>query len=68
MGTMKKIELEISDALWEKLEAARKESGLGSLNDFLLAVLQQYADQAGNSPDSNEDDEIRKRLQNLGYM
>ena len=65
---MKKITLEISDELWARLEEARKQSGLTSLNDFLLAVLQQFADQSDTQTASEEDDEIRKRLENLGYM
>lgn len=65
---MKKIELEISDELWAQLEALRSESGLTSMNDFLLAVLQQFADQKEVRESVDEDDEIRKRLEDLGYL
>ena len=65
---MKKIELEISDELWTQLEALRSESGLTSMNDFLLAILQQFADQKGSGVSKEEDEEIRKRLEDLGYM
>ncbi len=65
---MKKIELEISDELWGQLEEARKQSGLTSLTDFLLAVLQQYVDRNETQTASDEDEQIRNRLENLGYM
>ncbi len=65
---MKKITLEISKELYEQLEKARQQSGLNSMEDFLVAILQEYVDQSAKATDSDEEAEIRKRLENLGYL
>ena len=66
---MKKITMEISDELYNQLEKVRQQSGLHSLTDFILAILQEYVDQTHETSTEAEDEsEIRKRLENLGYL
>ena len=66
---MKKITLKISDELYDQLEKVRQQSGLHSLTDFILAILQEYVDQRHEtSTEAKDESEIRKRLENLGYL
>ena len=65
---MKKITIAIPDALYKNLKEAFKHSGLSSFEDFLLSVIQQSLDQSPKETDSDAEEEIRKRLENLGYM
>lgn len=67
---MKKISIQIPDEIYSELEQVFEQSGLTSFEDFLLSLIQQALDQIRNESDGNidEEEEIRKRLENLGYM
>ncbi|MHB2148064.1 hypothetical protein ACX8XP_03310 [Calditrichota bacterium LG25] len=65
---MKKIEIDLPDSLFLELEKLRKESGLLNFNDFLIAILQNYLDQQNPSQKEKEEQDIEKRLKDLGYM
>ncbi len=67
---MKQITLQIPDAVHEKLQESMEKSGLKSMEDFILSVLQNYLDGLSAKPaqEIDENGEIRKRLENLGYM
>ncbi|NOX90287.1 MAG: hypothetical protein GXO77_14825 [Calditrichaeota bacterium] len=67
---MKQITLQIPDAVYEKLQESMEKSGLKSMEDFILSVLQNYLDglDAKPSQEIDENEEIRKRLEDLGYM
>ncbi len=65
---MKKIELEVPNELFEQLEKARQESGLLNLNDFVLAILQQFVDQQQPDQAAEHQQTIEKRLKDLGYL
>ncbi|MHB2156592.1 hypothetical protein [Caldithrix abyssi] len=65
---MKKIEIDLPEALFLELEKLRKESGLLNFNDFLIAILQNYLDQQNPSQKEKDEQDIEKRLKDLGYM
>ncbi|APF19216.1 hypothetical protein Calab_3528 [Caldithrix abyssi DSM 13497] len=65
---MKKIEIDLPDSLFLELEKLRKESGLLNFNDFLIAILQNYLDQQNPSQKEKDEQDIEKRLKDLGYM
>ncbi len=66
---MPKITLNISDEMLTQLRQLSEKSGFASLDDFLLSLLQKALEEGmGNQDDVNAEEEIRKRLENLGYM
>ncbi len=66
---MPKITLNIPDEMLAQLRQLSEKSGFASLDDFLLSLLQKALEEGmGNQEGANAEEEIRKRLENLGYM
>jgi|GEM_PF-3081819 Arc/MetJ-type ribon-helix-helix transcriptional regulator len=66
---MPKITLNIPDEMLTQLRQLSEKSGFASLDDFLLSLLQKALEEGmGSQNDVNAEEEIRKRLENLGYM
>ena len=57
--------LKLSDSLYEKLRRAAEAGGYSSPEEFALHVLEKATAEEGESP---SEDEVRKRLQGLGYL
>jgi len=64
--------VKLPDQLIADLNLHLKESSFNSVEDFIIYILQNYLDKQGselNSEKSSDDDaEVMKRLQDLGYM
>jgi predicted nucleotidyltransferase len=64
--------IKIPQHLYEKLARMAAESGFDATEDLILFVLQDYLDQNVVKEDMDlapeEEEQIRKRLKDLGYM
>jgi metal-responsive CopG/Arc/MetJ family transcriptional regulator len=57
--------IKIDDALYEKLKRAAEEKGYSSTDEFITHLLEAaVADDAGDE----SEEEVKKRLQGLGYI
>ncbi len=66
---MPKITLNIPDEMLAQLQQLSEKSGFASLDDFLLSLFQKALEEGmENQNDVDAEEEIRKRLENLGYM
>lgn len=57
--------IKVSAALYEKLEKVSKQQGYGSADEMILHVLENIAKCAD---EELSEEEVRKRLQGLGYL
>ncbi|MGD9898975.1 MAG: hypothetical protein AB7T22_07595 [Calditrichaceae bacterium] len=66
------MNIQLPDKLWRELEKYLGETSFTSIDDLVLFVLQDFIDQSGikneNGYSDNESDEIKKRLEDLGYL
>jgi predicted CopG family antitoxin len=58
--------IKIDRELYEKLERIADAAGYSSTEEFIIHVLEREASKIGD--DSSSDEEIRKRLEGLGYI
>jgi len=57
--------IKIEKPLFERLAAAAEAAGYSSAEEFILHVLEKTA---ADLQDAQSEDEVRKRLQGLGYL
>jgi len=62
---MFKSRLKIDPVLYEKLGKAAEAAGYSSTNEFILHVLEKTVEELD---DAASEEEVRKRLQGLGYI
>lgn len=65
------LRLKIPTELLNKLNHDIKRSAVNSLNELIIILLQEYHDRLKVQPEIDavdEEAEIKKRLENLGYM
>ncbi len=66
------MNIQIPDTLRENLENYMRETSFTSVDDLVLFILQDFIDQTEDSSEKgysdNESDEIKKRLEDLGYL
>lgn len=64
--------IKIPEPLLDNLKLHLKQSSFNSVDDFIIYILQNYLDQQtkenSQTKSSNDDAEVLKRLQDLGYM
>jgi Arc/MetJ-type ribon-helix-helix transcriptional regulator len=64
--------VQIPEKLLGSLKLHLKQSNFKSVDDFIIYILQNYLDQQttekSQTKSSNDDAEVLKRLQDLGYM
>ncbi len=65
---MKTLQIELSEELVERLKHLANENGLSSVEDYILFVLQTHVEATGLNEKKDEEEEVRKRLENLGYL
>jgi len=59
--------IKIEDALWERVKEAAAAAGYSSPEEFAAHALEE-ALAAGEKADGADEEEVRKRLQGLGYI
>ena len=57
--------IKISKALHEKLQVVAEEKGYSSVEEFAVHVLEEAVSEVA---ESLSDEEVRKRLEGLGYL
>jgi hypothetical protein len=55
--------IKIDDALWDRVKEAATAAGYSSPEEFLVHALEQAL-----KADAADEEEVRKRLQGLGYI
>jgi len=63
--------IDLPAGLFAQLEAALESSAFHSVDDLVLFILQNYLDQnlsAGKAITPDEEEVVRQRLRNLGYL
>ncbi len=65
---MKKIQLQIPDELFRDLQKLNNQIGALEFEDFLLAILQNYVEEQNPEKEAENQQELEKRLKDLGYM
>ena len=64
--------IQLPDKLMDDLNLHLEQSSFKSVDDFILYILQNYLDQQTSEKNqkksTNDDAEVMKRLQDLGYM
>ena len=64
--------IQLPDKLMADLNLHLEQSSFKSVDDFILYILQNYLDQQTSEKNqkksTNDDAEVMKRLQDLGYM
>lgn len=58
--------IKIDRELYERLEKVAKERGYSSVDEFVTHILEKAV--AKSDDDSSSDEEIKKRLEGLGYI
>ena len=67
----KAYQLEIPIALYNKLKKRVEEAGFGSVEEYVLFILNEVVEETGEEePELSEEDEkkIKERLRSLGYL
>ncbi len=65
------VRIEIPETLFRELEKTLDKTVFSSVNDLILFILQDYLDKQSDAPaDARgiDDQAIRDRLKNLGYL
>ena len=57
--------IKIDDQLWEKIKKVSEIAGYSSPEEFIIHALEK---EIAKLEDSDSDEEIKKRLQGLGYI
>lgn len=59
----------LSAELYSKIEDRAKEIGFGSVDEYVIFVLEEILQEEGGGTLSKEDEEeVKKRLKTLGYL
>jgi len=65
---MKTVHLQIPNDLFQELQKLNQQVGSLEFEDFLLAILQNYVEEQNPAKKEESQEEIEKRLKDLGYM
>ncbi len=65
---MKTVHLQIPNDLFQELQKLSQQIGSLEFEDFLLAILQNYVEEQNPAKKEENQEEIEKRLKDLGYM